>query len=150
MADIISKASRSRNMSAIKSKDTKPEIYFRKILFKRGLRYRKNVSRIFGHPDLFLAKYRTAVFVHGCFWHRHPHCKFAYTPRSNTDFWNDKFSKNISRDVKVKATLQSSGIKCLVVWECTIRKMQKDPIKEKEICNMALDFIKSNELYCEL
>lgn len=150
MADIVSKEKRSKNMSAIKSKNTKPEVYFRKIIFKRGYRYRNNVSYIFGHPDIFLAKYRTAIFIHGCFWHRHLQCKFAYTPKSNTAFWNEKFDRNIKRDLEVKATLQSFGIKCLIVWECTIKQMQKDSAKENEICNKALDFLHSEELYCEL
>ena len=136
-------------MSAIKSKNTKPEVYFRKALFRRGIRYRNNVSHVFGHPDMFLARYNTAIFIHGCFWHRHPGCKFAYTPKSNIAFWNKKFSENIARDANVKAGLRSSGIKCLVVWECTVKQMQKDSARENEICNKVLDFLSSEELYQE-
>ena len=97
MADIKSPEERSRNMSAIRSKDTKPELYLRKLLFAEGLRYRKNVERIPGCPDMFLAKYHTAVFVHGCYWHRHYGCKYAYTPISRIDFWQNKFNSYIIR-----------------------------------------------------
>ena len=91
MADIKSPEERSRNMRAIRSKDTKPEVYLRKLLFAQGLRYRKNVSQIPGHPDMYLAKYRTGIFVHGRFWHRHEGCKYAYMPKSRTEFWQKKF-----------------------------------------------------------
>ena len=87
--DIKSAEDRSRNMAAIRSKDTKPEIFFRKLLFANGFRYRKNVNYVPGHPDLYLAKYHTAIFVHGCFWHRHKGCKYAYMPKSRQEFWND-------------------------------------------------------------
>ena len=87
MTDIKSPEERSRNMAAIRSKDTKPEVYLRKLLFAQGYRYRKNYKKIPGHPDIYLPKYRTAIFVHGCFWHRHQGCKYAYMPYSNIEFW---------------------------------------------------------------
>ncbi len=98
VADIKSKDARSKNMAAIRSRETKPEIYLRKLLFSKGYRYRKNVSYIFGHPDMYLAKYKTAVFVHGCFWHRHQGCKFAYVPKSNVEFWENKFNGNVRKN----------------------------------------------------
>lgn len=150
MADIISREQRHKNMVAIKSKDTRPEIYFRKALFKNGFRYRKNVSCIFGHPDIFLAKYKTAIFVNGCFWHRHAHCKMAYMPKSNVEFWNKKFQQNIERDRKVKEVLIHSGIKCLIVWGCTIQKMMADQSKEKEIILTTNTFLYSHGVYMEL
>lgn len=93
MTDIKSEEERSKNMSAIKSADTKPELFIRKLLFSSGYRYRIQVSNIPGRPDLWLRKYNTAIFVHGCFWHRHKGCRFAYFPKSRVDFWNDKFEK---------------------------------------------------------
>lgn len=126
MTDIKSAADRSRNMSAIHSKNTKPEVYLRHLLFMRGYRYRNNVNYVPGHPDLYLARYHTAVFVNGCFWHRHPGCKYVYTPKSNIDFWNRKFDANIARDKKVKDTLRARNIRQIVIWECTVKKMKSD------------------------
>ena len=103
--DIKSAEDRSRNMAAIRSKDTKPEIFFRKLLFAKGFRYRKNVNYIPGHPDLYLAKYHTAIFVHGCFWHRHKGCKYAYMPKSNHNYWVAKFDSKIKRDIRIKNEL---------------------------------------------
>lgn len=139
--DIKSKEARSQNMSRIRSKNTKPEIYFRKLLFAKGYRYRIADKSIPGHPDAFLRKYNTAVFVHGCFWHRHIGCKYVYTPKSRVEFWQKKFDDNIRRDAVVRAALQDNKIKCLVVWECTIRKMMKNPQYESQILEQCLDFI---------
>lgn len=150
MADIKTKDARSRNMAAIRSKETKPEIYFRKLLFSRGYRYRKNVPYVFGHPDIYLGKYRTAIFVHGCFWHRHQGCKFAYLPKSNMEFWKKKFMRNVSRDRRVRKTLFDEEIKCLIVWECTIKKMRKNSDMELKIIEKVIDFLKSEQLYLEL
>ena len=98
MADIKSSEERSQNMARIHSKDTKPEVWFRKQLFKYGYRYRKHINSLPGHPDLWLSKYNTAIFVHGCFWHHHNGCKFAYMPKSRVDFWQKKFKNNIMRE----------------------------------------------------
>ena len=112
--DTLTVEERSRNMSAIRSKDTKPEVYLRKLLFAEGLRYRKNAAHVYGHPDLYLAKYHAAVFIHGCFWHRHPGCRFAYTPKSRVDFWKIKFSRNILREVK--AVVKNAKTFCYQAW----------------------------------
>ncbi|MDO5116342.1 MAG: very short patch repair endonuclease, partial [Synergistaceae bacterium] len=101
MTDILSREQRSRNMAAITGRDTRPEIFFRKKLFARGFRYRKNVLNIFGHPDIYLAKYRTAIFVNGCFWHRHQGCVYSYMPKSRIDFWTAKFEANVVVTEKV-------------------------------------------------
>lgn len=122
MADIVSPEKRSQNMSAIRSKNTKPEVYLRKLLFAQGYRYRIADKSVPGHPDIFLRKYNTAIFVNGCFWHRHPGCKYAYTPKSRVEFWQKKFDDNVRRDSAVKAELLEHGIKCLIVWECTIKR----------------------------
>ena len=127
MSDILSPEQRSKNMSAIHSKNTKPEVYLRKLLFAEGYRYRISENSIPGHPDIFLRKYNTAVFIHGCFWHRHEGCKYAYIPKSRLEFWQKKFDDNVRRDAAVKDELKKHGIKCLIVWECTIRQMKKEP-----------------------
>ena len=150
MMDVITKAQRSRNMSAIRSKNTKPELYLRKLLFSKGYRYRINAKYIIGHPDMFLRKYNTAIFVNGCFWHRHVNCKFAYVPKSRIEFWERKFEQNKTRDILVLNELRKQGIKTVVVWECTIKSMKKDP----ELCKKILDqieiFVRSEILKLEL
>lgn len=104
--DIVTPEQRSKNMAAICSKDTKPEVYFRKLLFAKGYRYSLNSKNVPGHPDIYLRKYNTAVFIHGCFWHRHKDCKFAYMPKSKVVFWQNKFETNQKRDFVVKNELQ--------------------------------------------
>lgn len=137
--DIKSPEERSRNMAAIRSKDTKPEIYFRKLLFAKGYRYSLNSKKIPGHPDIYLRKYNTAIFVNGCFWHRHTGCQYAYMPKTRVEFWQKKFEANVKRDYVVRMELQDKGIKCLVVWECTVKKLMKD----RELCEMYLETVKS-------
>lgn len=150
MADIVSQEQRSKNMSAIRSKDTKPEIYIRHLLFSHGYRYRKNCSLITGCPDIYLAKYKTAIFINGCFWHRHANCKFTYTPKSRIEFWNKKFSSNISRDLVVHNQLLNDNIKCLVIWECCVKSMQKDALYEENMLTIIRNFLHSADMYMEL
>lgn len=119
--DNRSKEARSKNMSNIPSKNTKPEETVRKFLFSQGFRYRKNVSSLPGKPDIVLPKYKTVVFVNGCFWHGHEGCKWFITPKTNTDFWNSKFKYNIERDKRNYCKLEEMGWKTLIVWECEIR-----------------------------
>lgn len=148
--DIKSPEERSKNMAAIRSRNTKPEIYFRKLLFAQGYRYSLNSPKVPGHPDIYLRKYNTAIFVHGCFWHRHSGCQYAYMPKSRVEFWQKKFEANLKRDYVVRMELQDKGIKCLIVWECTIKQMKK----ESEICENYLrrtkDFFASSEMFLEL
>lgn len=150
MADIKSIEQRSRNMAAIKGKNTKPEIYLRKCLFSRGYRYRVNVSGIPGHPDIWLRKYNTAVFVNGCFWHRHQKCKYAYTPKSRTEFWNSKFATNILRDQRVRLDLRQKNIRCLTIWECTVKKMIKDPDYAQQVLDACEVFLHDDRMMGEL
>ena len=150
MADIVSPEKRSQNMSAIRSKNTKPEVYLRKLLFAQGYRYRIADKSVPGHPDIFLRKYNTAIFVNGGFWHRHPGCKYAYTPKSRVEFWQKKFDDNVRRDSAVKAELLEHGIKLLTVWECAIRRMQRDKIEEERALTKIILFIKSNEKNAEI
>lgn len=148
--DKLSTAERSKNMSAIRGRNTKPELLIRQWLFARGYRYRLNVKHIPGHPDLFLRKYNTAVFVNGCFWHRHSNCKYAYTPKSNTEFWFKKFDDNVKRDGEVRELLEARRIKCLIVWECTVKKMVKNIEYRCEILEDIERFFTSEELYSAL
>ena len=105
-------------MSRIKGKNTKPEETVRKFLFSKGIRYRKNVKNLPGKPDIVLKKYKTVVFVNGCFWHGHEKCRYFVMPKSNTDFWNEKILRNINRDNKTYETLMNSGWNVITVWEC--------------------------------
>lgn len=150
MADIKSSEDRSRNMSAIKSKDTKPEIVFRKWLFARGYRYSLYANSIPGHPDLWLKKYNVAVFVNGCFWHRHQGCKYAYTPKSRIEFWNQKFNQNIKRDQTVKDLLENRGIRCLIVWECSIKNAEKKNGNPSVLMDKIEMFLQSTNMYAEI
>jgi len=149
MTDVHTSETRSFNMSRIKSKNTKPEQFICHELFKRGYRYRKNANYIEGHPDLFLRKYNTAIFIHGCFWHRHNTCKYAYMPKSRVEFWQKKFDSNQKRDRYVQNKLQDEGIRCLIVWECTVKKMRKDKSYRDLIINRIEMFLKSDELFAE-
>lgn len=120
MADRLSREKRSWNMSHIRNKDTEIEVKVRKYLFSKGFRYRKNDSRLPGKPDVVLPRYKTVIFVHGCYWHRHPGCKNCTTPSTNAAFWLEKFDKNIKNDAKHKAELEEAGWKVVVLWECEI------------------------------
>ena len=122
MSDTLTPEQRSWNMSKIKGKDTSIEIKVRHFLFKKGFRYRKNVSKLLGKPDIVFAKYHTVVFIHGCFWHRHEGCKDATIPKTRTEFWIEKLSKNVANDRKHIVELQSAGWKVIVLWECEITR----------------------------
>ena len=119
--DKISKEKRSKNMSKIKSHDTSIEIKVRKYLFSQGFRYRKNVKSLPGKPDIVLSKYKTVIFINGCFWHRHPGCKYATTPSSHQEFWQKKFTANVKNDQKNHKLLTESGWNVIVLWECEIK-----------------------------
>lgn len=109
-------------MSRIRSKDTKPEEIVRKYLFSHGFRYRKNDSRYPGKPDIVLPKYRTVIFVNGCFWHKHEGCKYFVWPKSNPEFWRNKIENNVLRDKDNYAKLAKDGWKIIVIWECELKK----------------------------
>ena len=150
MADIKSPEERSRNMAAIRGKDTKPEIYLRKELFARGYRYRIAPAYVEGHPDLYFSGYHAAVFVHGCFWHRHDGCRYSYTPKSRTEFWQNKFRTNIYRDETVKEHLREKNIRVLIVWECAIRKARKKTWSDDSLFQAIEKFLKSEDEYMEI
>lgn len=138
-------------MSKIRSRNTKPELFLRSLIHRNGFRYRVNYPLVSGKPDLYFTRKKVAVFVHGCFWHRHKDCKYAYTPKSNVQFWTEKFNKNVLRDSVVKAQLRAENIRVLVVWECTVRKMMKDETLRQEIFTKVNNFLeRSGEFYLEL
>ena len=137
-SEVIHKVSeqRSRNMSAIKSKNTKPEIKVRKVLHSMGYRFRLHSKDLPGSPDIVLPKYKTVIFVHGCFWHRHKNCKYASTPKTRQEFWNKKFTENIKRDSEIQDKIKNLDWRSVVIWECET--------KTEEILNSKIEAIKSH------
>lgn len=131
MADNHSPQVRSYNMSRIRSNNTKPEEIVRKFLFSKGLRYRKNDKRFPGRPDIVLPKYKTVIFVHGCFWHSHEGCSDFVQPKSNQDYWKPKLDNNRKRDETNIATLAADGMRVIIVWECELKKAKRDERLEK-------------------
>ena len=123
---------RSENMARVKSKNTKPEVYLRKLLWHRGFRYRLNYKGLPGSPDIYISKYKAAIFVNGCFWHIHENCRYASIPKNNHDFWKNKLEGNVQRDKQNYIKLESMGINVIVVWGCEIKQMMKDEMIEKE------------------
>ncbi len=121
MTDIVDSQTRSRMMAGIRGKDTKPELALRQSLHALGFRYRLHAKGIPGKPDLVLPKYKTVIFVHGCFWHRHPGCRYASTPTTRTEFWESKFSANVARDSAVRSALLLAGWRVATIWECALR-----------------------------
>lgn len=113
-------------MSNIRSKNTRPEILVRKYLFSQGIRFRVNVKKLPGTPDIVLRKYRTVIFVNGCFWHGHEGCKYYVLPKTNTEFWKEKIEKNKERDLKERVQLRSMGWHVILLWECQLRGKTRD------------------------
>ncbi len=130
MSDVHSKAVRSYNMSRIKGKGTKPEETVRKYLFSQGFRYRKNVASLPGKPDIVLSRYKTVIFVNGCFWHKHEGCKYFVWPKNNAEFWKDKIQGNISRDQKNYKLLAEAGWNIIIVWECDLKNNAMKTLEE--------------------
>lgn len=133
--DIWDKKKRSEVMSKIRSKNTKPEILLRKALFGKGYRYRINDKRLPGKPDIVLPKYKTVIFVNGCFWHGHEECKKSILPVSNVDFWREKIHSNINRDKNNTLLLENTGWKVLTIWEC---ELKNKALFEKTIHNLVM------------
>ena len=125
MADNLTAEQRRKNMSAIKSRHTKPEIIVRSMLHRLGFRFRLHNKKLPGKPDIILPKYKTVIFVHGCFWHQHKGCKRSTIPKSNTDYWIPKLTGNVKRDIQHKADLKKAGWNVAVVWECKTKDTEK-------------------------
>ncbi len=138
--DVFSKSKRSDIMSKVSGKDTKPEILVRKHLFSKGFRYRKNVKNMPGKPDIILPKYKTIIFVHGCFWHGHNDCEAAKLPVSNVDYWTKKISSNIKRDSSNIQQLEKLGWNVIVVWECELKSKAKEKRLEQLVNEIKATF----------
>ena len=138
--DKLTPQQRHKNMAAIRGKNTKPEILVRKGLFKRGFRYRLNHKRLPGHPDLVLRKYRTCIFVNGCFWHGHEGC--SKIPSTNREFWEAKIRRNKERDIETQKELAKMGWHCITVWECEL----KPNVREKTLDSLAFTL---NHIYLQ-
>lgn len=128
--DIMSKEQRRHCMSSIKGRNTKPELLVRKFLFSRGFRYRLNHPKLPGKPDIVLRKYRTCIFVNGCFWHKHEGCKYFVEPKTRTEFWMNKINRNQERDKEVKQQLAKMGWHSITIWECELKPSNKDKTLE--------------------
>lgn len=140
--DVLTIQQRHNNMASIRSTNTKPEVLVRKYLWRRGFRYRLNDPRLPGHPDIVLRKYRTCVFVNGCFWHGHDGCKYFRMPKTNTDFWEKKIKRNKERDKEEQRELAKMGWHCITVWECQL----KTKIREKTLESLAFTL---NHIYLQ-
>lgn len=123
MVDRISKEHRSWNMSRIRDRDSKPEMVVRSLLHRLGYRFRLHRTDLPGKPDIVIPKYRTVLFVHGCFWHRHPGCRYAYMPKSRIDFWQNKFARNVERDLEVQEELRKLNWAIVIIWECQTKNL---------------------------
>jgi DNA mismatch endonuclease, patch repair protein len=126
MTDVHSKKTRSYNMSRIRSKDTKPELLVRQYLFKQGYRYRLHDKKLPGKPDIVLKKYKTVIFVHGCFWHGHEGCKYYVIPKTRAEWWQSKIEGNRSRDIENIKALQEAGWKVISIFECELKKDKRE------------------------
>lgn len=119
--DTVDQATRSRMMSGIRGKNTKPELLVRKYLHAHGYRFRIHRKDLPGKPDVVLPKFRTCLFIHGCFWHRHVGCRYATTPKTRVEFWNEKFQQNVARDLANIQSLEAAGWNVLIIWECQLK-----------------------------
>jgi DNA mismatch endonuclease (patch repair protein) len=129
MVDTITSERRSWNMSRIRARDTGPELRLRSLLHRAGFRFRLHAKKLPGRPDIVLPKYRTAIFVHGCFWHRHSGCRNATTPSTRAEFWQDKFDSNVRRDARNRADLEAVGWTVMTVWECELKADAEEVVR---------------------
>ena len=144
MIDVVDKATRSKMMSGIRGRDTQPELKLRRRLHAMGFRYRLHSNILPGRPDIVLPARRAVVFVHGCFWHRHPGCRYASSPASNSEFWEAKFEKNVERDQLTRRLLLEGGWRVAIVWECSIRSSVVN------VTDRLAEWLRSSRLYLEI
>ena len=143
MSDKHTPVQRHRNMAAIHSASTKPELTLRLALWHQGFRYRINDKRFPGRPDIVLPKYRTVIFIHGCFWHGHKDCKYDTVPQTNAEFWKAKVARNQERDQEVWRKLEAKGWSVIIVWECQLKKANL----EENVARVASEIIRNGEAY---
>ncbi len=134
--DKFTKEQRHNCMSAIRSKDTKPEMVVRKYLFSKGFRYRLHHNKLPGHPDLVLKKYRAVIFINGCFWHGHEDCKYSRTPKTNIEFWEEKIRRNQARDKADRQTLAQMGWHSITIWECLLKPNLREQTLESVVAGL--------------
>lgn len=146
MSDHLTPDQRHRNMAAIRAKNTKPEIIVRKYLWSQGFRYRLNHPRLPGKPDIVLKKYRTCIFVNGCFWHKHDGCKYFVVPKTRTEFWLNKVNRNQERDIEVKKKLASMGWHSITIWECQLKPNKKDATLQSLIYTLNKIFLQDYQV----
>lgn len=142
--DKLTKEQRHKCMAAIRSKNTRPEVLVRKFLFSRGFRYRLNHPRLPGHPDIVLRKYRTVIFVNGCFWHGHEGCKYFRLPRTNVEFWASKIERNQKRDKEEQVRLAEMGWHCITIWECQLKSSVREQTLESLIYTLNHIYLKDH------
>jgi len=142
--DKLTKEQRHKCMAAIRSKNTRPEVLVRKFLFSRGFRYRLNHPRLPGHPDIVLRKYRTVIFVNGCFWHGHEGCKYFRLPRTNVEFWASKIERNQKRDKEEQVRLAEMGWHCITIWECQLKPSVREQTLESLIYTLNHIYLKDH------
>ena len=145
--DRLTREQRHRNMAAIHGKGTQPEIIVRKYLFSYGFRYRLNVVRLPGHPDIVLRKYRTCIFVNGCFWHGHEGCKYYVIPKSNTEFWTKKIERNRKRDKEVQHKLAHMGWHCITLWECELKPQRREQTLKSLVYTLNHIFMEDHQIH---
>lgn len=143
MSDVLTPVQRHRNMAAIRSASTKPERGLRHALWHQGFRYRINDKTLPGRPDIVLPKYRTVIFVHGCFWHGHKDCRYYTVPQTNTEFWMAKIARNQERDQEVWRKLEAKGWSVVIVWECQLKKSNID----STVARIAEEIVRNGEAY---
>ena len=146
MPDHLTIEQRSHNMSCIRGKDTKPEIIVRKYLWSHGFRYRLNHPQLPGKPDIVMRKYRTCIFINGCFWHGHEGCRYFTIPKTNTDFWVNKIEHNKERDLEVQNQLAEMGWHCITIWECELKSDRKIETLRALVFTLTKVFLKDHSI----
>ena len=147
MSDTHTSEQRHRNMSAIRAKNTKPEMLVRKFLWHEGFRYRLNHPRLPGKPDVVLRKYRTCIFVNGCFWHGHEGCRFYRVPHTNVEFWTEKVRRNRERDLQVQHRVAQMGWHCITIWECELRPDRREATLEALVYTLNHIFLQDHSCH---